>query len=103
MTLLVAIIFLFDSSPSVDVEFYFCALQERHRVEVVCPAGLEPPCYGTSSPEPVPCDVFYDARASRPSEWFAEAEVPMEHQALVGCVMAVDLSGNQSECIGGAP
>jgi hypothetical protein len=80
--LLSVVFFTFDGSDDPDVERHEC-------VAFQLPVGL-----------PVPCNVWYNADARRTSEYYAELQSnPPVGEAVMGCVRAIDYSGNASECV----
>ena len=76
---------MFDASPSLDVAAYLCTV-------LLLPGHT-----------PVQCTVLPNVQPDISSEYVAslpETTVLPPGTALMGCVRAVDYSGNESECIG---
>ena len=99
LVMILTVLFLFDSSPSVDVVGYGFEGWGRRVVEVPCAGQETPPCYGTTLPFPVEGIVLPSSRPDAQYEVHVPEIPPWE--VTYGCVYALDGAGNQSRCIGG--
>lgn len=98
-SLVLSLLFLFNSSPSTDVVGYECHAFERRMVEVPPHPGCAPPCFVMTMPAPIPCTVVPSGFPDR--EWEAHvADIPLG-RVVYGCVEAIDDDPPlRSECIG---